>query len=153
MKSLHSTWLLVPSTHRVLPSCAHSAYPDMWGSETQIDITSHLLSFNFFQKPRKTNNYLLIYLHWNQLTWLLKQTETVLHSLEARCDSSMIIILKSKIDKYGGVASIKETLWQISLVLAIYDKKMSIFGSKVTKKLTFLPTPIVSDILCSFLNR
>lgn len=65
----------------------------------------------------------------------------------------MIIILKSKIDKYGGVASIKETLWQISLVLAIYDKKMSIFGSKVTKKLTFLPTPIVSDILCSFLKK
>ena len=102
--------------------CSLSLYPDMWGSETQIDITSHLLSFNFFQKPWKQTITYLIYLrtyvHWNQLTWWLsKQKETVLHfkiSLEARCDSSMIITLKNKIDKYGGVASIKETLWQIS---------------------------------------
>ena len=101
MKSLHSTWLLVPSTHRVLPSCAHSAYPDMWGSET----TSHLLSFNFFQKPRKTNNYLINLLHWNQLTWLLKQIE--------------VLIFKA---------------------------------IQVTKKHTPLPTLIVLDILCPFLN-
>ena len=105
MKSLHSTWLLVPSTHRVLPSCAHSAYPDMWGSETQIDITLHLLSFNFFQKPRKTNNYLINLLNWNQLTWLLKQIE--------------VLIFKA---------------------------------IQVTKKHTPLPTLIVLDILCPFLN-